>query len=374
MNNHGIKSKLKEWITNFKELITVLANVRSIIHNPPIIIPKLKTGVKDFFLALWSVIKAPFSVSLKPSPRLEFFLSILLFLLMGYSYIYLSNQRHKKNIDDKLMPTLSKIFEGFRRTAFELEKNQPPIEELEPWIVDFKNKPIVKATQINTSIGKWKIDWNIAKPVRFIMTTMHCRLWTDTIASGKRFFEALAILFLAVLLGLYMGIFPCWEVIWFRFMIFFSMINPLALLPIIFILLGVGEISKISLMAIGVFPAICKDTYLKVKALPQELIVKAMTLGASNMEIAHKIAFRQIFPQVLDTIRINFQQLIVFLLVAEALAADAGIGYRIFIVRRYVAMDIIISYVIWIALLAYLLDWSVRYLIKRRYPWSTSSN
>jgi NitT/TauT family transport system permease protein len=62
-----------------------------------------------------------------------------------------------------------------------------------------------------------------------------------------------------------------------------------------------------------------------------------------------------------------------FLIVGEALAAKAGLGYRIFVVRRYVAMDIIIPYVIWISLLAFLADLVVRLWIKWRYPWVDKS-
>ena len=41
-----------------------------------------------------------------------------------------------------------------------------------------------------------------------------------------------------------------------------------------------------------------------------------------------------------------------FLISAEAIASDVGLGYRVFLVRRYLAMDIILPYVAWIALLA----------------------
>ena len=42
-----------------------------------------------------------------------------------------------------------------------------------------------------------------------------------------------------------------------------------------------------------------------------------------------------------------------FLISAEAIAADVGLGYRIFLVRRYLSMDVILPYVAWITLLAF---------------------
>ena len=123
------------------------------------------------------------------------------------------------------------------------------------------------------------------------------------------------------------------------------------------------------MILIGVFPTITLDTYLRAKAVPQEQITKGLTLGTSPFEIAFKVVLPQIFPQVLNTIRLNFKAMILFLIAGESLAATVGLGYRIFVVRRYIAMDIIIPYVIWMSLLAFLADYLVRYWIKKRYQW-----
>jgi NitT/TauT family transport system permease protein len=51
------------------------------------------------------------------------------------------------------------------------------------------------------------------------------------------------------------------------------------------------------------------------------------------------------------------------------LAATVGLGYRIFVVRRYVAMDIIIPYVLWMTALLFLTDWFIQWVIRKRYVW-----
>ena len=53
----------------------------------------------------------------------------------------------------------------------------------------------------------------------------------------------------------------------------------------------------------------------------------------------------------------------------EAIAATEGLGYRIFLVRRYLAMDVILPYVAWITLLAFLSDWLLRVASRRLFPW-----
>ena len=54
----------------------------------------------------------------------------------------------------------------------------------------------------------------------------------------------------------------------------------------------------------------------------------------------------------------------------EAIAADVGLGYRIFLVRRYLSMDIILPYVAWITLLAYLLDRILHLTSRRLFRWA----
>ena len=60
-----------------------------------------------------------------------------------------------------------------------------------------------------------------------------------------------------------------------------------------------------------------------------------------------------------------------FLIAAEAIAATEGLGYRIFLVRRFLAMDVILPYVAWITLLAFsLTDSLLRRLSRRLFPWA----
>jgi NitT/TauT family transport system permease protein len=78
-------------------------------------------------------------------------------------------------------------------------------------------------------------------------------------------------------------------------------------------------------------------------------------------------------PRLLGALRLALGPAWLFLIAAEAIAADQGLGYRIFLVRRYLAMDVILVYVIWITLLAFALDWALRTLTRRLYPWMGST-
>lgn len=198
--------------------------------------------------------------------------------------------------------------------------------------------------------------------------------WDDTAASLRRLAAGAAIAAaLGLGLGLAIGLLPVARASLGGFVSAVSMIPPLAVLPILFILLGLGETSKIALIAIGITPFLVRDLAARTAELPAEQIVKAQTLGASTLAIAFRVALPQILPRLLGALRLALGPAWLFLIAAEAIAADAGLGYRIFLVRRYLAMDVILVYVLWITLLAVLLDQVLRLVSRRLFPWTEAS-
>jgi NitT/TauT family transport system permease protein len=194
------------------------------------------------------------------------------------------------------------------------------------------------------------------------------RLWVDTAASCERFGIGMFFVMFGVVIGLYMGTFPIAEALLYRFFVFFDKVPPLLLLPILFIVFDVGELSKIALVVIGVLPGVVLDACQRTKEIPHEQFYKAQTLGASESEIAWSIIFPQILPKMLGTLRLNFKAAWVYVIAGESIAASVGIGYRIFVLRRYVAMDIIIPYVIWATLIMFFLDYLFQWL-ERQFRW-----
>ncbi|MEM6491845.1 MAG: ABC transporter permease subunit [Pseudomonadota bacterium] len=82
-----------------------------------------------------------------------------------------------------------------------------------------------------------------------------------------------------------------------------SMIPPLAVLPILFIVFGLGEVSKVALIAIGITPFLIRDLAQRTAEIPREQIVKAQTLGASTTAIALRVALPQLMPRLLQAVR-----------------------------------------------------------------------
>lgn len=255
---------------------------------------------------------------------LPFLIMILLYVGGSYNLKYLeANQVEEATASSRLMPTPSEMWDGFAR--FSLEKDESGDN----------------------------------------------RLFLDTRASLERFAIGMGIVSLGVILGLYMGTFPIVDALLYRFFVFADKIPPLLILPILFIVFDVGELSKIALVVIGVMPGVVLDACQRTKEIPREQFYKAQTLGASEAEIAWAIVFPQILPKMLGTLRLNFKAAWVYVIAGESIAAAVGIGYRIFVLRRYVAMDIIIPYVIWATLIMFLLDYTFQWL-EHRFKWNES--
>ncbi|ODB58014.1 lipid kinase, partial [Paenibacillus polymyxa] len=133
-----------------------------------------------------------------------------------------------------------------------------------------------------------------------------------------------------------------------------AMVPPLAILPILFIVFGLGELSKVMLIVIGVTPCLARDLEQRAREIPREMLVKAQTLGASTWTLMLRVVLPQLLPRLLISLRLMLGSAWLFLIAAEAIASTDGLGYRIFLVRRYLAMDVILPYVVWITLLAWL--------------------
>lgn len=195
--------------------------------------------------------------------------------------------------------------------------------------------------------------------------------WADTLASLWRLGVGLAIATAgAAVMGLVLGALPPVRATLGPLVLGVALIPPVALLPILFIVAGLGEAAKVALIVIGVAPVMIRDVAGHVEALPTEQIVKAQTLGASSWQVLIRVALPQALPRLFEAVRLALGPAFVFLISAEAIAADVGLGYRIFLVRRYLAMDVIIPYVIWIAALAILIDAVLVATARRLFAWS----
>ena len=271
----------------------------------------------------------------RPGRGASLVLSWLLFVAGVGAYLWIAQARHRENPEERVTPTPAQMAKGMWAAVLQ------PAEDDEP---------------IADGASTWQ-------------QLTHSMLWKDTRATARRFLYSLALLIPAVLLGLHMGLFPYVGVFFLRFALFFDKIVALSLLPILFIAFGIDELSKIMLIVIGVAPTIVLDAFNLTKGVPPEQVVKAFTLGASDFTVAYRVVLKQIAPRILNSIRLNLKAVMLFLFAGEMIASTDGLAYRIALLRRHMGMDVIIPYVLWVALLLFLVDWAMRSLNRAVHPW-----
>jgi NitT/TauT family transport system permease protein len=271
----------------------------------------------------------------KPGRAATFLLSWALFAGGIALYLYVAHARHLDNPEDRVTPTLTQMTHGIVNAAL-----RPADDD-----------------ELQTAGG------GVWEQFRGSM------LWKDTKATGRRFFSGMLLLVPAVFLGLHMGLFPYAGAFFLRFVLFFDKIVALSLLPILFIAFGIDELSKVMLIVIGVTPTIILDTFNLTRAVPNEQVVKAFTLGAGDFDVAYRVVLKQILPRVLNSIRLNLKAIMLFLFAGEMIASTDGLAYRIALLRRHMGMDVIIPYVLWVAFLLFLVDFAMRRTNRLLHPW-----
>jgi NitT/TauT family transport system permease protein len=273
----------------------------------------------------------------RPGRMWSIAISWFLFAAGIAAYLWVAQSRHRENPEDRVTPTVAQMAKGMYNAVMQPAEEDEQAAVESGWL-----------TQISRSM-----------------------LWKDTRATARRFFYAMILLIPAVVLGLHMGLFPYVGEFFLRFVLFFDKIVALSLLPILFIAFGIDELSKIMLIVIGVTPTIILDTFNLTRGVPSEQVVKAFTLGAGDFDVAYRVVLKQIAPRVLNSIRLNLKAVMLFLFAGEMIASTDGLAYRIALLRRHMGMDVIIPYVLWVALLLFLVDLGMRILNRRLHPWFT---
>lgn len=195
--------------------------------------------------------------------------------------------------------------------------------------------------------------------------------WADTFASLWRLGIGLGIATASTLVvGVLVGSLPPLRAFLGPLVTAIAVIPPIAVLPVLFIVFGLGETAKVALIVVGVAPFMFRDVAGHIGALPREQVIKALTLGANSWGVMLRVALPQAMPRLIEALRLSLGPAWVFLISAEAIAADVGLGYRIFLVRRYLAMDVILPYVVWIALLAVVMDFVLVQASRRLFGWA----
>lgn len=152
---------------------------------------------------------------------------------------------------------------------------------------------------------------------------------------------------------------------------FLRPLPPLAYLPLIIIWVGIGEASKITVIALSMLPSIILSTSAGVRAVSKDHVNAARSLGASRWQVLVEVVLPSSVPSILTGIRIALGAGWTTLVAAELVAATSGIGFMIQSAAQFLVTDIVIAGIIVIALIAILLEYIARLIERRLVPWAS---
>jgi NitT/TauT family transport system permease protein len=174
---------------------------------------------------------------------------------------------------------------------------------------------------------------------------------------------------LALPLGLLIGAFRPVEALLEPLTDFVRYMPAVAFIPLVMLWFGIGESAKISIIFIGTFFQMVLMVAENVRLVPKAQIEAAQTMGADRYEMIRLVLLQSAKPAILDTLRITMGWAWTYLVVAELVASNSGLGYAILKAQRFLKTDTIFGGILLIGLIGLLMDQAFRWLHRRSFPW-----
>jgi len=195
--------------------------------------------------------------------------------------------------------------------------------------------------------------------------------WIDMRATLWRLFVGIGVGVVAsVVIGVLMGAYRWIEAPLSPAVMFLSKIPPTAMMPIYFAVAGTSQKMFTSMVALGIFFSMAQAIYQAVRDnVTDEAINKAYTLGASEFEVIYEVIWKQILPNVIDCIRMQIGPAMIFLIAAEMVVSDAGLGYQIRMQSRVLNMNIVFVYLVILGFIGLVAEFSLLALRRWLCPW-----
>lgn len=196
-------------------------------------------------------------------------------------------------------------------------------------------------------------------------------LIADVIASSLRVLAGFVVAaIIGVPMGLAMGTFYSMENLFAPIVGTVRYMPVTAFVPLIVIWLGLGEPSKVLIIMLGVVLYNAIMIADAVKFIPSEMINVAYTMGATRRDVVSKVIIPAAFPSVLDTLRVNISGAWNFLVIAELVASQNGLGFKIIQAQRFLQTEKVLFCIALIGLIGLVIDYALKWLSERLTPWA----
>jgi NitT/TauT family transport system permease protein len=280
-------------------------------------------------------------------------------LIIGYEI--LSYRQHVKNPLDTTIPSFTQMWEGLKTTTIPKENNLIAAfggtEEKASLIKYAEKSPLFKNQFVSVASTMSRIG---KMPIYRDITSTYSRLIKGLLLGCT----------LSIVIGVWMGCYDSIAALFLAPLSFLANVPGTAMLAVFFVMVGTGEVMFGTMIGFGILPTLTKSVYLNAKHdLHDEEINKAYTLGASNMEVIYNVVFKQILPKIFENVRLQIGPAMVYLIAAEMLVGEVGMGYQIRMQQRLLNMNIVYDYLIILGVIGLITDKGMLSLRRKICPW-----
>jgi NitT/TauT family transport system permease protein len=175
---------------------------------------------------------------------------------------------------------------------------------------------------------------------------------------------------IAVPLGVLMGAYKPIEAFFEPFVSFARYLPASAFIPLLMLWVGIGETQKLAVIFIGSFFQLVLMITVTVSNTRRDLVEAAYTLGASDASLVKRVLIPGAAPEIAEHLRMVLGWAWTYVIVAELIAASAGIGYMITNSQALMATDQIIFGIIVIGLIGLVSDLLFKWANRKLFPWA----
>jgi NitT/TauT family transport system permease protein len=150
---------------------------------------------------------------------------------------------------------------------------------------------------------------------------------------------------------------------------FFRALPPIALIPLVIVYFGIGELAKVVILFYAAFFAGVIVMYEGIAQISPIYVRVSRTLGATDLEIFWRVVVPLAVPHMLTALRVALGVCWATLVASELIAAHRGIGAVIQDASSFFQLDTIYAGIITIGVIALLMDFALRRLSQRLVSW-----
>ena len=276
---------------------------------------------------------------------------IAVVLLLG-AYSLLSFTQHRRNPNDRTIPTWTKLGKGVAYLCVQPRGAESDAADLLSAALAGSGLAVEDATPRRRGFLEGRILWEASKATL-----------------GRLLAGLSAGIIGGIVVGILMGCFLKFGAFMSPAMYFASRIIPTAAMPIFFKLAGIEFEMYVAMITFGAMPIVTLTVSNYVQEFPNELRYKAYTLGASHAEVIATAVFPYVLPKVLDLAILMIGPALVYLIAAEQIVAGEGFGYRIRVLTKATRFEAVYPLIVILTVYAGILTYLLKLLQRTLCPW-----